>query len=132
MSRKAIVGMVLLAAMPAAGQFKANGVPVRAKVEAAPVQSGPTLDAAALGRIAATAQLTGDLRRQERTLLTRVSERLRHKNRAAAMQDWERVIGMIRGRGGASDVDALTNLLERGCSPCSGRSSDSATILSHR
>jgi hypothetical protein len=109
MSRKAIVGMVLLAAMPAAGQFKASGVPVRAKVEAAPVQSAPTLDSAALGRIAATTQLTGDLQRQERTLLTRVSERLRHKNRAAAMQDWERVIGMIRGRGGASDVDALTN-----------------------
>ena len=109
MSRKVIVGMVLLAAMPAAGQFKAEGVPVRAKVEAARSQRGPTLDAAALGRIAATTQLTGDLQRQERTLLTRVSERLRHKNRAAGMQDWERVIGMIRGRGGSSDMDDLAN-----------------------
>lgn len=109
MSGKAMVGMVLLAAMPAAGQFKADGVPVRARVEAARSQPGPTLDAAALGRIAATTQLTGDLQRQERTLLTRVSERLRNKNRVAAMQDWERVIGMIRGRGGSSDVDSLAN-----------------------
>jgi hypothetical protein len=98
-----------LAAIPAAGQFKPEGVPLRAKVGVSSSQPNPSLDAEALGQIAAAARLSASVQRQERVLLTRVSERLRHKNRAGAMQDWEQAIRLMRGRGATPDVDELTN-----------------------
>jgi hypothetical protein len=101
--------MAMLAAMPLTAQIKPAGIPVRAKVELGAPRAVPALNAAALGGIASATALPGDLRREEQALLRRVPERLRHKDRAAAMQDWERVVGMVRQRGARPDVDALAN-----------------------
>ena len=109
MSKQAIVVMAVLAAVPAVGQFKPEGVPLRAKVGVASSQASPPLDTKALGQIAAATRLPATVQERERVLLTRVSERLRHKDRAAAMQDSERAIRLIRGRGATPDVDTLTN-----------------------
>jgi hypothetical protein len=68
----------------------------------------PLLDADAIRRIGAVDQLDGDVTRVERGALRRVSERLRRKNRAAALQDWERLIGAIKQRGAEPNVSQLS------------------------
>lgn len=109
MTKTTTVVMAMLAAMPLTAQIKPAGVPVRAKVDLGAAQAVPELDAAALSEIASATELPGNLRRAEQALLRRIPERLRHKDRAVAMEDWEQAVGMMRQRGVRPDVDALAN-----------------------
>lgn len=104
-------GIVILAVTPVAGQqikqrMARDVAPSSVVAAEAPA---PLLDVDAIRAIGTADRLSGDVTRTERVGLRRVSERLRHKNRAAAQQDWERVIAAIKERGPEPDVSQLSS-----------------------
>ncbi len=103
--------LATLVVMPLAGQQIAQRTASDAAKRAMPaaLATAPLLEAEALRKIAMADSLTGDLSRTERAALRRVSERLRHKNRAAAQQDWSRLIQGMRERDARLDVAALSD-----------------------
>jgi hypothetical protein len=103
--------LATLVVMPLAGQQIAQRTASDAAKRAMPaaLATAPLLEAEALRKIAMADSLTGDVSRTERAALRRVSERLRHKNRAAAQQDWSRLIRGMRERDARLDVAALSD-----------------------
>lgn len=120
MNKRRIVTVSLIAiaygaALPALGQRTIERQPAPAPVlqQNVPVQTlqakpaAPALSAHELTHVLQQTQPPRGLTRDETRALNRVSERLRHKDRAAAKNEWESLLRSVAHRKADVDVDAL-------------------------